>query len=865
MKRIVGLLLVLLMSISIFGSLGPVFAEPVLDEVGNDPWLSMFHDARNTGLSASNMKMPLEEGFLWEREGASGYVASNPAIYNNIAYVPYVIDGRARQSSLIAMDISTGEPEEVWRAEFDGGLFISPTVDPVNGVVFISSTTGFGKKSNTTSTTVFCFSLEDGSEVWNAQVDGASFTSICLNNGKLFFSSLWVEDKTNKFEGANWTFDIADSEGTFYCLDAESGEQLWEAPLEGGSTLTSIAACADGIVYVTHGNFWFDSKTGNVLPAFRSSPLYAFDEESGTLLWQYTAGENSGFTGSPAVEDGKVYVVSVYGDINTKEATGITAAVVCLDGESGTEEWKYEYAGIANNANPIITEESICYISNDVNLYAINKETGKKQWNKKVSDSPNYFNVDYKVSGSQGYIFTQGSNYDASGKGLGFRMQAFDLGAKGKSVWKQDAESDAHQGISVYGRNVLFCGIVNIYHFQTQAPELTVSPDKIDLGKVERSTKKEIKLSVKNKGIPGLEGKVETADTWITLSGTEINDDTKDIMVTIDTTGLEIKEYTGKIVFTSNGGNKTINVAMKIIDTTAPLIAYDYTDLVKVGEDYYTKEKEYKLKGTTEPTAKITIQGKEAEIDAEGKFEVMVELTEGKNELTVETADDVPNTSKTTFVLYLDTKAPQLTLSTENYTLVKESSSYIMGQVDDKEAVVTINDEVVPLTPAGSFAKMVAVIKGVNSFMIKAKDKIGNETVKELFIVYPEKKLIILIVGKKEAEVNGDVVKMDVAPLIIKGSTMVPLRSLGEFIGAKVDYEPKEQKITFALYGKVIELIIGRTTAKVNGDAVKMTVPPTIVGGRTLVPLRFVSENLGAKVDYEAKSRTITITYPNPD
>jgi len=101
--------------------------------------------------------------------------------------------------------------------------------------------------------------------------------------------------------------------------------------------------------------------------------------------------------------------------------------------------------------------------------------------------------------------------------------------------------------------------------------------------------------------------------------------------------------------------------------------------------------------------------------------------------------------------------------------------------------------------------------------------------------------------------------------MILKGSTMVPLRSLGDFLGAKVDYEPKEQKITFTLFGKVIELIIGRKTAKVNGEPVQLSVPPTIISGRTLVPLRFVSENLGAKVDYEAKSRTITISYPDPE
>lgn len=860
MKRILGLLLVLFMSISIFGSLGPVFAEPVLDQMGNDPWLSMFHDAGNTCLSGSNMKMPLEEGFILERESSAGFFPSQPAVYDDIMYATVVTDGRARKASVVAYGISNGDPEEIWRTDLDGIMRATPTLDPSNNRLFVATTTGFGEKSASTSTTIFCLSLEDGSEIWNASVNGASFNSVAYGDGKVCISTMWIKKENNKFQTIE--MDFADDEGAFYCLDAESGEQLWEAVLDGGTSLISTAAIVNGMVFVTHGNMWYSSKTNALFPAFKNSGLYAFDVESGTLLWKYSSGEGTGMIGSPSVEENNVYVVMSYGSYTTP----IVNTLTCLDTETGTENWNYEASVFSVNATPIISSESILFTTNDGSINCVNKETGKKQWSKKVSDvSVNFIDIEYHAVGSQGYIFTEGPNVDSSNRLTGFRMQAFDLAAKGKSVWKQDAEAEISVGISVYGKNLFFCGQLNIFNFQTQSPELTVSPDKVELGKVERSTKKEIKLAVKNKGIPGLEGKVETSDTWIKLSGSIINDDTKEIVATIDTTGLEIKEYTGKIVFSSNGGNKTINVTLKIIDTTAPIITWNYENMVKVNEDYYTKDKQLKLKGLTEPTAKITIQGKGAEIDAEGIFEIVVDLVEGKNEISVETADDVPNSSKTTVILYLDTKAPQITLSTENFTLVKEASSYIMGQVDDKDAVVTINDEIVALTPAGSFAKMVVVNRGVNTFTIKAKDKIGNETVKELNIVYPEKKLIVLIVGKKEAEVNGDIVKMDVAPLIIKGSTMVPLRSLGEFIGAKVDYEPKEQKITFTLYGKVIELIIGRTTAKVNGEAVKMTVPPTIVGGRTLVPLRFVSENLGAKVDYEAKSRTITITYPDPE
>ncbi|MCE5223763.1 hypothetical protein LLG10_06190 [bacterium] len=60
-----------------------------------------------------------------------------------------------------------------------------------------------------------------------------------------------------------------------------------------------------------------------------------------------------------------------------------------------------------------------------------------------------------------------------------------------------------------------------------------------------------------------------------------------------------------------------------------------------------------------------------------------------------------------------------------------------------------------------------------------------------------------------------------------------------------------------------LELWVDNQEALVNGKQVKLDVPPTIVKGRTLVPLRFISEALGAKVDYEAKTRKITVVMEN--
>jgi len=350
----------------------------------------------------------------------------------------------------------------------------------------------------------------------------------------------------------------------------------------------------------------------------------------------------------------------------------------------------------------------------------------------------------------------------------------------------------------------------------------------------------------------------------MTLSTDKVTDDTKEIILTVDTTGLQVEEYFGKVIFTGNGGNKTIPVTFKVIDTEAPKVEWDYSTFVKIGEDWYTNQKELKLKGKTEPTAVVTINGEEAEVDADGMIEFTITLQEGKNEISYETADDIPNRATATLMLYLDTKAPLLTLTTEDYSLYTEASAYIMGQTDDKEAVITIGGEVIPVAPNGSFAKMVVLSKGINTFAVEAKDKIGNITTVEIHLVYPDKKLIILVIGKKDAEVNGDIVKLDVPPMIQKGRTLVPIRFVSESFGAEVGYVKEEQKVTVNLYGKLIEIYINRTTAKVNGQPVTLDLPAMIIQGRTLVPLRFVSENLGAKVDWDGKTQTITITFPAP-
>ena len=101
---------------------------------------------------------------------------------------------------------------------------------------------------------------------------------------------------------------------------------------------------------------------------------------------------------------------------------------------------------------------------------------------------------------------------------------------------------------------------------------------------------------------------------------------------------------------------------------------------------------------------------------------------------------------------------------------------------------------------------------------------------------------------------------MEVAPYTVEGRTMVPVRIIGETFGADVQYIHEETKVVITLGDKTISMIIGEAVADVNGETVALDVPSVETNGRTLVPLRFVSETLGFDVKYVAITEQVLIT-----
>ena len=106
---------------------------------------------------------------------------------------------------------------------------------------------------------------------------------------------------------------------------------------------------------------------------------------------------------------------------------------------------------------------------------------------------------------------------------------------------------------------------------------------------------------------------------------------------------------------------------------------------------------------------------------------------------------------------------------------------------------------------------------------------------------------------------NGNKLSFDENPYINNSTTMVPMRKIFESLGANVYYDTETKLITAQKDNITIELYAGLAIAKINGKPYNLPIAIENKNGHTMVPLRFISESLGANVEWNAEKRDVII------
>ncbi len=115
----------------------------------------------------------------------------------------------------------------------------------------------------------------------------------------------------------------------------------------------------------------------------------------------------------------------------------------------------------------------------------------------------------------------------------------------------------------------------------------------------------------------------------------------------------------------------------------------------------------------------------------------------------------------------------------------------------------------------------------------------------------------IMTVDGEEREIDEG---RDTAPIVVDDRTLLPVRAAAEAMGAAVEWDEETETAILAKGSTIILLVIDSITAYVNETEYTLDCAPTVVNDRTMLPIRFIAENLGYTVDWDEDTETVTLT-----
>lgn len=318
-------------------------------------------------------------------------------------------------------------------------------------------------------------------------------------------------------------------------------------------------------------------------------------------------------------------------------------------------------------------------------------------------------------------------------------------------------------------------------------------------------------------------------------------------------------------------GNKEDERTIEVkVDTTPPVLL-----LVEPKEGAFVSNEQVTVViESREELLDITVNNNKMIRQVGNRYSLTISLKEGENLLVVRGRDLAGNNQEIIFRVYLDKTPPQVKFtSPTSGQVVTVRSIKITGETEPNSKIKLrvssvigiLKEEELTSDSKGSFEIEIKNLPpGFIGVTAEVTDQAGNVGRGTLNFIH--KQTILLWVGKPEAQIDNEATFVDpdnksVTPFILPpGRTMVPLRFISEAFGAKVDWDGATRTVTITWGGKTVKLTIGVYIAKVDGRDVRLDVAPVIRGGRTFVPIRFISEVFGAEVKWDATERKITIT-----
>lgn len=443
---------------------------------------------------------------------------------------------------------------------------------------------------------------------------------------------------------------------------------------------------------------------------------------------------------------------------------------------------------------------------------------------------------------------------------------------------------------------------VQVYFEVLPKPVLSVDREMLDFGTVIKGEKVSETLTISNEAKGLIQVDLSTNNKWIVLSKKTFESDSEKVVVSLSTKTLEEGPIEGTIRITSNGGSTTIEVKADIVNS----LSIDKTEF-DFGEINFDNQQVEPILCTirNQTNKSITIQMEASEDwiaigskisltpDETKEVKVMVKLDKMKTinhsyegNITFESQYDkqvIPVKA------YLKQQPPKTTWLTDPPDQKSVEEKLITGKTFEKlftikndgsgvmEVSVKLEDN---KTDFRLFNAKFSLKKGEtsdikikfdstslklgtykNTLLIESNG--GNLSIPIILEIVPKPIVVIkLYIGLQFASINDEQIKLEEAPFINKGTTMVPLRFIADAFKATIEWvNIGKGRILLTFPKKTIQLDIGEPYAFINTEKIPLQAPAQIKNSRTFVPIRFIAEGLGASIEWKADTQQITIFY----
>jgi hypothetical protein len=143
--------------------------------------------------------------------------------------------------------------------------------------------------------------------------------------------------------------------------------------------------------------------------------------------------------------------------------------------------------------------------------------------------------------------------------------------------------------------------------------------------------------------------------------------------------------------------------------------------------------------------------------------------------------------------------------------------------------------------------------------------EVGELLLPEAWEAGDERGFILMQIGSPSMQVNEATVEIDpgrgTAPMLLDGRTVVPIRAVVETVGGSVDWDDTEQKITLTANGRRVEMWLDQNDILADGESHTIDVAPTTINDRTMVPVRFVAENIDCQIEWIGSTQEVIIVF----